>query len=95
MSSSRSDQGIIDKEQYESERPHRAQLPQEVARRHPALRLRKPISFDIYEAWKNFFDSTEEDGGTGPLVLPRLVGLAVMTAGMQQASEYMQASLGT
>lgn len=48
---------------------------------------------DIYEAWQNFFNSTEEDGGNWATRLAALASsvFAVMTAGMQQASEYMQA----
>ena len=48
---------------------------------------------DIYEAWKNFFDATEEDGGNWATRLAALAQsvFAVMGAGMQQASEYMQA----
>jgi len=48
---------------------------------------------DIYEAWKNFFDATEEDGGNWATRLAALASsvFSVMSAGMQQASEYMQA----
>ncbi len=48
---------------------------------------------DIYEAWQNFFNNTEEDGGNWATRLAALASsvFAVMTAGMQQASEYMQA----
>ncbi len=48
---------------------------------------------DIYEAWKNFFDSTEEDGGNWETRLAALASsvFAVMTAGMQQYSEYVRA----
>ena len=48
---------------------------------------------DIYEAWKNFFDSTEEDGGNWATRLAALASsvFAVMTAGMQQYSEYVRA----
>ncbi|MCM1163233.1 MAG: phage tail tape measure protein [Muribaculaceae bacterium] len=48
---------------------------------------------DIYEAWQNFFSSTEEDGGNWATRLAALASsvFSVMTAGMQQASEYMQA----
>ena len=48
---------------------------------------------DIYEAWQNFFNSTEEDGGNWATRLAALASsvFAVMNAGMQQASEYMQA----
>ena len=49
---------------------------------------------DIYEAWKNFFDSTEEDGGNWATRLAALAQsvFAVMTAGMQQYSEFVRAS---
>jgi TP901 family phage tail tape measure protein len=48
---------------------------------------------DIYEAWKNFFDSTEEDGGNWATRLAALASsvFAVMTAGMQQYSEFVKA----
>lgn len=48
---------------------------------------------DIYEAWKNFFDSTEEDCGNWATRLAALASsvFAVMTAGMQQYSEYVRA----
>ena len=48
---------------------------------------------DIYEAWQNFFNATEEDGGNWATRLAAIASsvFAVMNAGMQQASEYMQA----
>lgn len=48
---------------------------------------------DIYEAWQNFFNSTEEDGGNWATRLAALASsvFAVMTAGMQQYSEFAQA----
>ena len=48
---------------------------------------------DIYEAWKNFFDSTEEDGGNWATRLAALASsvFSVMNAGMQQYSEYVSA----
>jgi hypothetical protein len=48
---------------------------------------------DIYEAWKNFFDATEEDGGNWATRLAALASsvFSVMSSGMQQYSEYVQA----
>lgn len=48
---------------------------------------------DVYEAWKSFFDSTEEDGGNWATRLGQLASsvFSVMTAGMQQYSEFAQA----
>jgi TP901 family phage tail tape measure protein len=48
---------------------------------------------DIYEAWKKFFEDTEEDGGNWATRLSALAAsvFAVMSAGMQQYSEYVQA----
>ena len=48
---------------------------------------------DIYQAWKDFFDDTAEYGENWAGKLGKLAGavFAVMNAGMQQYSEYMQA----
>ncbi|MGM9821675.1 MAG: SHOCT domain-containing protein [Muribaculaceae bacterium] len=89
------DQGIIDKEQYEKakdriERSYRKKSLDGI-RRFGSQETNQLL--DIYEAWKNFFDSTEEDGGNWATRLASLASsvFAVMSAGMQQASEYMQA----
>lgn len=89
------DQGIIDKEQYEKakdriERNYRKKLLDGI-RRFGSQETNQLL--DIYEAWKNFFDSTEEDGGNWATRLAALASsvFSVMSAGMQQASEYMQA----
>lgn len=89
------DQGIIDKEQYEKakdriERSYRKKSLDGV-RRFGSQETNQLL--DIYEAWKNFFDSTEEDGGNWATRLAALASsvFSVMSAGMQQASEYMQA----
>ena len=89
------DQGIIDKEQYEKakdriERNYRKKSLDGI-RRFGSQETNQLL--DIYEAWKNFFDSTEEDGGNWATRLAALASsvFAVMSAGMQQASEYMQA----
>lgn len=89
------DQGIIDKEQYEKakdriERSYRKKSLDGI-RRFGSQETNQLL--DIYEAWKNFFDSTEEDGGNWATRLAALASsvFSVMSAGMQQASEYMQA----
>ena len=89
------DQGIIDKEQYEKakdriERNYRKKSLDGI-RRFGSQETNQLL--DIYEAWKNFFDSTEEDGGNWATRLAALASsvFAVMSAGMQQVSEYMQA----
>lgn len=89
------DQGIIDKEQYEKakdriERSYRKKSLDGV-RRFGSQETNQLL--DIYEAWKNFFDATEEDGGNWATRLAALASsvFSVMSAGMQQASEYMQA----
>lgn len=48
---------------------------------------------DIYEAWQNFFNATEEDGGNWATRLAALASsvFSVMNAGMQQYSEYVSA----
>ena len=91
------DQGIIDKEQYEAakdrieSRYRNKQL--DAARKFGSTETDQLL--DIYEAWKNFFDATEEDGGNWATRLAKLASsvFAVMNAGMQQYTEYMQADL--
>lgn len=89
------DQGIIDKEQYEAakdriERRYRKKSLDAV-RKFGSTETNQLL--DIYEAWKNFFDATEEDGGNWATRLAALASsvFAVMNAGMQQASEFIQA----
>lgn len=88
-------QGLISKKQYEEakariERTYNKKSLDAV-RRFGSTQTNQLL--DIYEAWKNFFDSTEEDGGNWATRLAALASsvFAVMNAGMQQASEYMQA----
>ena len=89
------DQGLISKKQYEEakariERTYNKKSL-EAVRRFGSTQTNQLL--DIYEAWKNFFDSTEEDGGNWATRLAALASsvFAVMNAGMQQASEFMQA----
>lgn len=89
------DQGLISKKQYEEakariERTYNKKALDAV-RRFGSTQTNQLL--DIYEAWKNFFDSTEEDGGNWATRLAALASsvFAVMNAGMQQFSEYMQA----
>ena len=88
-------QGLISKKQYEDakariERTYRKKSLDGV-RRFGSQETNQLL--DIYEAWQNFFNSTEEDGGYWATRLAALASsvFAVMNAGMQQASEYMQA----
>lgn len=88
-------QGLISKKQYEDakariERTYRKKSLDGV--RHFGSQETNQL-LDIYEAWQNFFNSTEEDGGNWATRLAALAlsVFAVMNAGMQQASEYMQA----
>jgi uncharacterized protein YqgQ len=88
-------QGLISKKQYEDakariERTYRKKSLDGV-RRFGSQETNQLL--DIYEAWQNFFNSTEEDGGNWATRLAALASsvFAVMNAGMQQASEYMQA----
>lgn len=88
-------QGLISKKQYEDakariERTYRKKSLEGV-RRFGSQETNQLL--DIYEAWQNFFNSTEEDGGNWATRLAALASsvFAVMNAGMQQASEYMQA----
>lgn len=89
------DQGLIDKKQYEDAkaRIERAYNKKslDAVRKFGSTQTNQLL--DIYEAWKNFFDSTEEDGGNWATRLAALAQsvFAVMNAGMQQYSEYMQA----
>ena len=89
------DQGIIDKKQYEEakariEKNYRKKSLDAV-RKFGSTETNQLL--DIYEAWKNFFDKTEEDGGNWATRLASLASsvFAVMSAGMQQASEFIQA----
>jgi len=89
------DQGLINKKQYEDAkaRIERAYNKKslDAIRKFGSTQTNQLL--DIYEAWKNFFDSTEEDGGNWATRLAALASsvFAVMNAGMQQFSEYMQA----
>ena len=89
------EQGIITKEQYEDAKS-------KVERKYWKKSLEQVRLFgseqtnqllDIYEAWKDFFDNTENDAGSWARKLANLAGsvFAVMSAGMQQYSEYAQA----
>lgn len=89
------EQGLISKKQYEDakariERTYNKKSLDAV-RKFGSTQTNQLL--DIYEAWKNFFDSTEEDGGNWATRLAALASsvFAVMNAGMQQYSEYMQA----
>lgn len=88
-------QGLIDKQQYEEakariERTYRKKSLDAV-RKFGSTETNQLL--DIYEAWKNFFDATEEDGGNWATRLAALASsvFAVMNAGMQQASQFIQA----
>ena len=89
------DQGLISKKQYEQakERIERTYNKKslDAVRRFGSTQTNQLL--DIYEAWQNFFNATEEDGGNWATRLAALASsvFAVMNAGMQQASEYMQA----
>ena len=89
------DQGLISKKQYEQakERIERTYNKKslDAVRRFGSTQTNQLL--DIYEAWQNFFNTTEEDGGNWATRLAALASsvFAVMNAGMQQASEYMQA----
>ena len=88
------DQGLISKKQYEQakERIERTYNKKslDAVRRFGSAQTNQLL--DIYEAWQNFFNATEEDGGNWATHLAALASsvFAVMNAGMQQASEYMQ-----
>jgi uncharacterized protein YqgQ len=89
------DQGVIDKKQYEEgkdriERAYRKKSLDAV-RKFGSTETNQLL--DIYEAWKNFFDATEEDGGNWATRLAALASsvFSVMSSGMQQYSEYVQA----
>lgn len=88
-------QGVITHEQAEKAK-------ERISRNYEKKRLDRIRQFgsqetnqllDIYEAWKNFFDATEEDGGNWATRLAALASsvFAVMSAGMQQYSEYVSA----
>ena len=89
------EQGLISQKQYEQakERIERTYNKKslEGIRKFGSTQTNQLL--DIYEAWQNFFNSTEEDGGNWATRLAALASsvFAVMNAGMQQASEYMQA----
>lgn len=88
-------QGLLSKKQYEEakariERTYRKKSLDGV-RQFGSKETNQLL--DIYEAWQNFFNNTEEDGGNWATRLAALASsvFSVMNAGMQQASEYMQA----
>lgn len=89
------EQGLLSKDQYEKakDRIERTYFKKstERARRFGSEQTNQLL--DIYEAWKNFFDGTEEDGGNWATRLAALASsvFAVMNAGMQQYSEYASA----
>lgn len=91
------DQGLVDKEQYEQAKDRIEKKYQkksfEVARKFGSEQVNQLL--DIYEAWQDFFGKTEEDGGNWATKLAALASsvFAVMNAGMQQASELVQAEL--
>lgn len=88
-------QGVLTHEQAEAAKDrinrkyHKAQL--DAVRRFGSAETNQLL--DIYEAWQNFFNNTEEDGGNWATRLAALASsvFAVMTAGMQQYSEYVSA----
>ena len=89
------EQGLISKKQYEEakariERTYNKKSL-EAIRKFGSTQTNQLL--DIYEAWKKFFDSTEEDGGNWATRLAALASsvFAVMNAGMQQYSEYASA----
>ena len=89
------EQGILDKKQYEEakariEKSYRKKATDAV-RRFGSTETNQLL--DIYEAWKSFFDKTEDDGENWATRLAKLAGsvFAVMASGMQMASEYMSA----
>ena len=89
------EQGILDKKQYEEakariEKSYRKKAI-DAARRFGSTETNQLL--DIYEAWKSFFDKTEDDGENWATKLAKLAGsvFAVMASGMQMASEYMSA----
>lgn len=89
------DQGLIDKTQYEQakDRIERSYFKKSLDRVRKFGSTETNQLLDIYEAWKNFFDATEEDGGNWATRLASLASsvFAVMSAGMQQASQFIQA----
>ncbi|MCH5327113.1 MAG: hypothetical protein J1E29_07930, partial [Duncaniella sp.] len=87
------DQGVIDKQQYEEakariERTYRKKSL-EAVRQFGSKETNQLL--DIYEAWQDFFNNTEEDGSNWATRLSKLARsvFAVMASGMQMASEYM------
>lgn len=89
------EQGLLSKGQYEKakDRIEKSYFKKstERARRFGSEQTNQLL--DIYEAWKNFFDGTEEDGGNWATRLAALASsvFSVMNAGMQQYSEYASA----
>ena len=88
-------QGLLSQEQYEKakERIERTYNKKAIDAARGFGSEQTNQLLDIYEAWQNFFNSTEEDGDNWANRLAKLAAavFAVMNAGMQQASEYMQA----
>lgn len=88
-------QGVLTHEQAEAAKDrinrkyNKAQI--DAARKFGSTQTNQLL--DIYEAWQNFFNSTEEDGGNWATRLAALAQsvFAVMNAGMQQYSEYVSA----
>ena len=89
------DQVIIDKEQYEKAKKriedNYRKKAEDVARKFGSTETNQLL--DIYQAWKDFFNKTEEDGENWATRLGKLAGavFAVMASGIQMASEFMAA----
>ena len=89
-------QGLVSEEEYQSAKERiekfynnkQTQRVRQIGSEHTNQLL------DIYEAWKNFFDKSNDDGENWASKLGKLASsvFAVMNAGMQQYSEYAQAS---
>lgn len=89
------EQGLLSKDQYEKakDRIEKSYFKKSTERARSFGSEQTNMLLDIYEAWKNFFDGTEEDGGNWATRLAALAKavFAVMNAGMQQYSEYTSA----
>lgn len=89
------DQGLIDKKQFEEAKERIAKAYDkkhlDAVRKFGSTETNQLL--DIYGAWKKFFDATEDDGSNWATRLAALAQsvFAVMSAGMQQTSEYVQA----
>jgi hypothetical protein len=91
------EQGVIDQKQYEEgkaniEEAYRKKMVDGIKNLGSS---EVNMLVDVYDAWKDFFDSTEDDADDWSKKLAKLVGaiFTVMTTAMQMYTDYSQACI--